>query len=144
MTRYLRRTLYHLAVDGWRRQRAWRDRLGVLSSAAPVTAPDRTEQSGNRDQLVRLLLQIPPRQRAVIVLRCWEDSHLTKALDVLAAAGPVQFMYDGHREFWTRSSGLAVWTRDKQLGHDGQVLTDVGYSHPRPTPSSSSASGHIG
>ena len=27
---YLRRTLYHLAADGWRRKQAWRARLGLL------------------------------------------------------------------------------------------------------------------
>jgi DNA-directed RNA polymerase specialized sigma24 family protein len=27
---HLRRTIYHLAADGWRRQRRWRERLPLL------------------------------------------------------------------------------------------------------------------
>lgn len=71
---YLRRTMYNLAADGWRRRRRWRDRLAVLR------AQERTVAGGEeaavvdlRDQLVRLLGQLPPRQRAVIVLRYWEQ-----------------------------------------------------------------------
>jgi RNA polymerase sigma-70 factor (sigma-E family) len=72
---YLRRTLYHLATDGWRRKRAWRARLGLLGR--PGAQPDDTDAVHNRDQLLRLLRQLPPRQRTAIVLRYWED--LTEA-----------------------------------------------------------------
>src|SRR5580693_4246613 len=34
---YLRRTLYHLAADGWRRNGAWRARLRLLGN--PATPP---------------------------------------------------------------------------------------------------------
>jgi RNA polymerase sigma-70 factor (sigma-E family) len=70
---YLRRTMYNLAADGWRRRRRWRDRLAVLRAQA------RTEPGGEeavvdlRDELVRLLSRLPPRQRTVIVLRYWEQ-----------------------------------------------------------------------
>jgi RNA polymerase sigma-70 factor (sigma-E family) len=72
---YLRRTLYHLAADGWRRKRAWRARLGLLGQ--PGARPDDTGAVDNRDQLLRLLRQLPPRQRTAIVLRYWEE--LTEA-----------------------------------------------------------------
>jgi RNA polymerase sigma-70 factor (sigma-E family) len=72
---YLRRTMYHLAADGWRRQRAWRARVGLL--AHPGTQPDATDDIDRRDHLVRLLRELPPRQRTAIVLRYWEE--LTEA-----------------------------------------------------------------
>jgi DNA-directed RNA polymerase specialized sigma24 family protein len=37
---YLRRTLYHLAADGWRRNGAWRARLRLLGN--PATPPRTT------------------------------------------------------------------------------------------------------
>jgi RNA polymerase sigma-70 factor (sigma-E family) len=68
---YLRRTLYHLAADGWRRKQAWRACLGLLGR--PGAQPDDTGAVDSRDQLLRLLRQLPPRQRAAIVLRYWEE-----------------------------------------------------------------------
>jgi RNA polymerase sigma-70 factor (sigma-E family) len=72
---YLRRTLCHLAADGWRRKQAWRARLGLLGG--PEAQPDDTGAVDNKDQLLRLLRQLPPRQRTAIVLRYWEE--LTEA-----------------------------------------------------------------
>ncbi|HTU76279.1 MAG TPA: SigE family RNA polymerase sigma factor [Trebonia sp.] len=72
---YLRATLYHLAADGWRRKHALRARLPLL--ARPEAQPDQTTPVDQRDQLVRLLRELPPRQRTAIVLRYWED--LTEA-----------------------------------------------------------------
>jgi len=72
---YLRRTMYHLAADGWRRKRAWRARASLLGH--PGTQPDATDAVDRRDHLVRLLRELPPRQRTAIVLRYWEE--LTEA-----------------------------------------------------------------
>jgi RNA polymerase sigma-70 factor (sigma-E family) len=68
---YIRRTLCNLAVDGWRRRTSWRSRLGLI--ATPGAVPDTTEAVDQRDRIVRLLRQLPPRQRTAIVLRYWED-----------------------------------------------------------------------
>jgi RNA polymerase sigma-70 factor (sigma-E family) len=71
---YLRRTMYNLAADGWRRRGRWRDRLALLRAQARTEAGgDQVAAVDLRDQLVRLLGQLPPRQRAVIVLRYWEQ-----------------------------------------------------------------------
>jgi RNA polymerase sigma-70 factor (sigma-E family) len=72
---YLRRTMHHLAIDGWRTKQTWRARLGLL--AAPEAAPDMADAVDQRDRVVRLLRQLPPRQRTAVVLRYWED--LTEA-----------------------------------------------------------------
>ena len=68
---YIRRTLYNLAVDGWRRRTAWRARLRLV--AAPDTTSDGVTAVDDRDRIVRLLRQLPPRQRAAIAFRYWED-----------------------------------------------------------------------
>ena len=41
---YLRRTLYNLAADGWRRQRAWRWRLRLLQNETVTAAADATTE----------------------------------------------------------------------------------------------------
>jgi RNA polymerase sigma factor (sigma-70 family) len=73
MEDYLRRVLYNLAADGWRRRGRWRKNLPLLRSEAILAAADDTAMVDLRDVLVRLVRQLPPRQRAVIVLRYWEQ-----------------------------------------------------------------------
>jgi RNA polymerase sigma-70 factor (sigma-E family) len=68
---YVRRTLYNLAVDGWRRKAAWRARLRLM--ATQDTTPDGSAGVDDRDHIVRMLQQLSPRQRTAIVLRYWED-----------------------------------------------------------------------
>jgi RNA polymerase sigma-70 factor (sigma-E family) len=71
---YLRRTLYNLAADGWRRRGRWRVRLAELvTQARPEAGSGEVAVVDVRDELVRLLQRLPPRQRAVIVLRYWEQ-----------------------------------------------------------------------
>jgi RNA polymerase sigma-70 factor (sigma-E family) len=74
---YLRRTLYNLAADGWRRRGAWRRAFPLLRTPDAAPRTDAMAEVDLRDALVRLLIQLPPRQRAVIVLRYWEQ--LTEA-----------------------------------------------------------------
>ena len=73
MEGYLRRVLYNLAADGWRRRGRWRKKLPLLRSEAILAVADETVAVDLRDVLVRLVRQLPPRQRAVIVLRYWEQ-----------------------------------------------------------------------
>jgi RNA polymerase sigma-70 factor (sigma-E family) len=69
---YLRRTLCNLATDSHRRAGRWRQKEPLLRTA-PATTPDATGDVDLRDALVRLLLQLPVKQRAVLVLRYWEQ-----------------------------------------------------------------------
>ena len=69
---YLRRTLYNLAADGFRRRGRLQRKLLLIRAETPPQ-PDVTAQVDLRDALVRLLVQLPPRQRAVLVLRYWEQ-----------------------------------------------------------------------
>jgi RNA polymerase sigma-70 factor (sigma-E family) len=87
---YLRRTMYNLAADGWRRRGLWRRKVPLLrteqASAAAGSAADAMATVDLRDALVRLLLQLPPRQRAVIMLRYWEQLSAAEAADVLGCS----------------------------------------------------------
>lgn len=74
---YLRRTLYNLAADGWRRSAAWQRKLALVRASQPAETPDITAAVDLRDALIGSLRQLPARQRAVIVLRYWEQ--LTEA-----------------------------------------------------------------
>lgn len=88
---YLRRTLYNLAADGWRRQRAWRRRLPLLQNETATAVADGTREVDTRDALIRLLVQLPPRQRAVIVARYWEQlSEAETAMVLGCSAGSVK------------------------------------------------------
>ena len=89
---YLRRVLYNLAADGWRRRGTWRQKLLPVLRAETVPAePDPTREVDQRDALVRMLGQLPPRQRAVIVLRYWEQRSETETAALLGcSAGTVK------------------------------------------------------
>jgi RNA polymerase sigma-70 factor (sigma-E family) len=69
---YLRRTMANLAVDAHRRRGSWQRKLLLLRAEA-VTPDDPMSGVDLRDALVRAVLQLPPRQRAVLVLRYWEQ-----------------------------------------------------------------------
>ena len=87
---YLRRTLYNLAADGWRRRGAWRRKVPLLrteqASAAAGGTTDAMATVDLRDALVRLLMRLPPRQRAVIMLRYWEQLSAAEAAEVLGCS----------------------------------------------------------
>lgn len=79
---YVRRTLVNSSIDRWRRLRS-RVRevaLGprdVSGSAEPMALVD------DRDLVLRALRAVPPRQRAVLVLRYWDDLSEAEIAQVL-------------------------------------------------------------
>jgi len=83
---YLRRTLYNLAADGWRRESAWRRQLRLLRHGTDPVVADPAVAVDLRDALVRLLMQLPPRQRAVIVARYWEELSEAETAAVLGCS----------------------------------------------------------
>jgi RNA polymerase sigma-70 factor (sigma-E family) len=82
---YLRRTLCNLAIDGYRRAGRWQVKEGLLR-AGLRQVPDVAGEVDLRDALVRLLWQLPVRQRAVLVLRYWEGLTDAEAAAVLGCA----------------------------------------------------------
>jgi RNA polymerase sigma-70 factor (sigma-E family) len=84
---YLRRILYNLAADGWRR-RAARHRVRALlpSPRNDATGPDLVATVDLRDALLRALRELPPQQRAVLVLRYWEQLSQAETADLLGCS----------------------------------------------------------
>jgi len=82
---YVRRILVNQRVSLWRRRRV--DEL-------PVAEPDRLVTGGfdesvgivERDQLWRALHRLPPRTRAVVVLRYWQDMSETATAELLGCS----------------------------------------------------------
>ncbi|HSZ41497.1 MAG TPA: SigE family RNA polymerase sigma factor [Trebonia sp.] len=113
---YLRRTLCNLAIDGYRRAGVWRQKEHLLR-VGPWQAPDETGGVDLRDALVRLLLRLPARQRAVLVLRFWEQLTDAETAAVLGCA-----------EGTVRSAASRGLARLRELAdgwHDADERNDV-------------------
>jgi RNA polymerase sigma-70 factor (sigma-E family) len=78
---YIRRVVVNAAID-WRRVLRRRAEL-PLDNAAEVGVHDQTGLLAERDALVRALAGLPPRQRAVLVLRYWADLSDTEIAQAL-------------------------------------------------------------
>ena len=77
---YVRRILYSRFVDGWRRRRLWE-----LPWASPpdVAGGDEASRATDRLTLAGALNRLTPQQRAVLVLRFYEDLTEPQAAAVL-------------------------------------------------------------
>jgi RNA polymerase sigma factor (sigma-70 family) len=82
---YLRRTLCNLATDGYRRQGRWRRKVPILQAEVHPPA-DATAEVDLRDALMRLLAQLPPQQRTVLVLRYWEQRSGAETAELLGCS----------------------------------------------------------
>lgn len=90
---YTRRVLANLRVDHWRRRR--REVLVPPDDVAPDSTPlhgrASADRTGDRDQLVRALATLTPRQRRVVVLRHFLDlSEAEVAEDLGVSTGTVK------------------------------------------------------
>jgi RNA polymerase sigma-70 factor (sigma-E family) len=83
---YLRRTLYNLAADNWRRRSRWRSKLPLVRDRYQVAPVDATATVDQRDVLIRALGQLPPQQRAVVVLRYWEQLSEAQTAELLGCS----------------------------------------------------------
>jgi RNA polymerase sigma-70 factor (sigma-E family) len=84
---YVRRAIYHAAVSQWRRRGEW-PVAHVPERAAP---DDRIDQATRRMAVDAALAHLTPRQRAVLVLRFYEDRSVAEAADILGVtAGTVK------------------------------------------------------
>jgi RNA polymerase sigma-70 factor (sigma-E family) len=81
--RYLRRIMYHLAIDQSRRRRR---RPEVFTGYEPAGRPDASDAIDLRDALDRALARLPPRQRAVLVLRYWEQLSEAETAEMLSCS----------------------------------------------------------
>jgi RNA polymerase sigma-70 factor (sigma-E family) len=70
--RYVRRILANVSADRWRRI-ARQAEQAMPADLPDLAVPDRTVEVGERDYLLRALAALPPGQRAVLVLRYYDD-----------------------------------------------------------------------
>lgn len=77
---YTRTTMYHLQVSWWRRPKVAESLSGNMPDS---TAADNTADAAFRLTLQQALLRLTPRQRAVLVLRYFEDRSEAEAAAVL-------------------------------------------------------------
>jgi RNA polymerase sigma-70 factor (sigma-E family) len=80
---YVRRILYSRFVDGWRRRRLWE-----LPSASPPDTPGGDEAGAASDRLTlrEALARLTPKQRAVLVLRFYDDLTESQAAAALGVS----------------------------------------------------------
>jgi len=80
---YLRRIMYNLAVDDWRRRKRRPEVLVTEERAGPA---DPGSAVALRQTLVAALAQLPPRQRAVLVPRYWEQRSEAETAEMLGCS----------------------------------------------------------
>ena len=106
--RYVRKILANASADRWRRLRR-RPELPLREAAADPAGPDRSREIDDRDFLLRALAALPPRQRAALVLRYFDDLNQAEIADLLGCSvGTVKSQI---------SRGLAR-LREETAGHD--------------------------
>lgn len=78
---YAHKTLVNTAAS-WFRRKGWRNEHPTAD------LPDRAQASdpGARSEVMEALAQLPPRQRAVVVLRFYEDLSVAETADVLGCS----------------------------------------------------------
>jgi RNA polymerase sigma-70 factor (sigma-E family) len=93
-TAYARRTLVNLAVDGAKRRSRQRAELRALEAGFACADENAARALREIDDLAEFrwaLAQVPPGQRAVLVLRYWEDLAVAEVAEILGcSAGTVK------------------------------------------------------
>jgi RNA polymerase sigma-70 factor (sigma-E family) len=82
--RYLRRMLVNARNSWWRRR--VNHEVAVATVADRAGPDDLGGRSAERDAMWRLVLALPPRQRAVLVLRFYEDLDDASIADILGCS----------------------------------------------------------
>jgi RNA polymerase sigma-70 factor (sigma-E family) len=88
---YVRKTIYHAHIDKTRRLAWGRERSTASVPDTPAPGGDPADTVANRDEVLAALRRLPPRQRAVVVLRYFEDRSDEEIAEVLGiTAGTVR------------------------------------------------------
>ncbi len=83
---YTRKVMYHLQASWWRRGRVAESLLGDVPEPRRGGGPDHADSSSVRLALQQALLKLTPKQRAVLVLRFFEDRTENETAEVLGVA----------------------------------------------------------
>jgi RNA polymerase sigma-70 factor (sigma-E family) len=81
---YVRKVLVNTYASWWRRR--WRDEQPTAELPEPAASIDDYANCDLRDAILRVLPQLPPRQRAVLVLRFHDDLTEAATADVLGCS----------------------------------------------------------
>lgn len=79
---YLRRVMVNQRVSWWRRLRSEQ----LRADPPDRIAPDGAAAAAERTSLLAALATLPPRMRAVLVLRFWEDQSEAETADLLGCS----------------------------------------------------------
>jgi RNA polymerase sigma-70 factor (sigma-E family) len=108
---YARRTVVNAAIDASRRP--WR-REGVTEKVPEQSVVDDADRHAVRDELLNALRALPPRRRACLALRYYEDLTVAETAQVL-----------GCSEGTVRSqTSRALASLRQSLGHLGQLQAE--------------------
>jgi RNA polymerase sigma-70 factor (sigma-E family) len=113
---YVRRAIYNTYVSSWRRR--WR---GERSTAEPPERSFHGDEYADVDQrvlVVSALAGLPPRQRAVIVLRYFEDLAEIEVAAVLGCAVGTVKSQTAKALTSLRSSGVLLTTHQAEVSRD--------------------------
>lgn len=83
---YVRRALVNTRTSQWRRRKIDEFACDELPERATAPAPDPAEQQGLRDAMRRAVLRLPARQRAMVVLRYYEDLSEAQTAELLGVS----------------------------------------------------------
>ena len=107
---YVRRALVNTRTSQWRKRRVDEFAVDELPEPEPVPGPDPAEQQAVRDAMWRAVCALPDRQRAMVVLRYYEDLSEAQTAQVLGVSvGTVKSAV---------SRALAKLRQDPQLASD--------------------------
>ena len=83
---YVRRVMYHESVSFWRRRRHVSEQLQADVPETPSTGPATAEATASRLDLQDALRQLTAKQRAILVLRYYEDLSEAQTADMLGCS----------------------------------------------------------
>jgi RNA polymerase sigma-70 factor (sigma-E family) len=83
---YVRRALVNTRTSQWRKRRVDEFACDELPEPAPDEGPDPAEAQAVRDAMWQAVLRLPARQRAMVVLRYYEDLSEVRTAEVLGVS----------------------------------------------------------
>ncbi|MFE6664006.1 SigE family RNA polymerase sigma factor [Streptomyces sp. NPDC057697] len=83
---YVRRALLNTRTSQWRKRKVDEYACDELPEQEAVPGPDPAEQQTLRDAMWRAVLKLPDRQRAMVVLRYYEDLSEAQTAEVLGVS----------------------------------------------------------